>query len=344
MNTALRRAYTAALLSALLAVGVSGQVEASDHRLVVSVDAVKSEPLFEQEHTFSCTGPGEVLVGRNYTDENRGWTSYMCATVLDNGKPITIGERTWYEDASELTDSAVFAGDRVLVGRALHVESQASEKVRYEWAQATTDDGSPVYVQLGRKWDEVNRNSHKFTCPENLLLAGRYTVFKDYGDNDEAYACGIPWATSKRLSGPAGTITLRQAESNIPCALNIPNHAAGVTEFPFSLQSKDGPCWDNETEALELNSVPSQTRILLTEDGTCTKEGKWWIEVKTIQKSTTIPYDRRVQLPEFFSHPPGTVVRPGLMLVASHRESGNPDVSKALSCVAVSTSAAPPPH
>ena len=135
-----------------------------------------------------------------------------------------------------------------------------------------------------------------------------------------------------------GTIGIMDKDK-YQCFIPIPE--AGQTVL-YDFTASNSPCKTDTARDVEFNEIPSATTILLTDNKLCNTSDlleSFWFRFKTIKKSTTTDY---IELEYFKSYVPGAVVRPGLLLTDLWLKPGNAIVRDKLSCVQITTSAAPP--
>ncbi|CAI8967994.1 hypothetical protein [Pseudomonas sp. IT-P176] len=148
---------------------------------------------------------------------------------------------------------------------------------------------------------------------------------------------GFTLAETPTASDRRGTIGIMDKDKH-QCFIPVPE-AGQTVVYPLSITS---PCESNTARDIEFNEIPSATTILLTDSPFCNTndlEENFWFRFKTIKKSTTTDY---IELEYFKSYVPGSIVRPGLVLTDRWLKPGHEIVRDRLSCIAISTSAAPP--
>lgn len=163
----------------------------------------------------------------------------------------------------------------------------------------------------------------------------------------KAAVCGLLLSTHLVYSGLAltdtsipkarGTITLMDKDKH-QCSLDVPEPGKSIT---YSFYPGAGRCENDKARDIEVNEVPSATEILLTDNGDCTQDSKheFWFKFRTTKKQTTTDY---IELEYLKSYTAGQIIRPGLQLVDKWVKQANPIIRDKLSCVKITTSAAPP--
>ena len=188
-------------------------------------------------------------------------------------------------------------------------------------------DGRPLNVRGDTRYYPAPGSGQWFQCPENMVILGFY---------NSRILCATLWSSNTTGAG-AGTVNLRHYETNKPCTLLRPNGTSGEP-WTFHLAAPDSPCPNSTADSFELQNMPSATRILFTEDPGCTKSGDFWAELRTTSKSVTFDF---MPLDDIFAYGDGSIIRPGLQLVASKAPTDNP-ATQQLQCVRITTSSAPP--
>lgn len=188
-------------------------------------------------------------------------------------------------------------------------------------------DGRPLNVRGDTRYYSPPESGGWVQCPENMAILG----FRG-----NRILCATLWSSNTTGAG-AGTVNLRHYESHKPCTLHRPNGASGEP-WTYHLVARGSPCFASAADRFELQNMPSATRILLTEDPGCTKDGDFWAELRTTSKSVTFSY---MPIDDIFAYGDGSIIRPGLQLVASKAPTTNP-AGRQLDCVRITTSSAPP--
>lgn len=148
---------------------------------------------------------------------------------------------------------------------------------------------------------------------------------------------------------PSGTITIRDKD-NALCSLPAPPSGSGLT-WQYEFLDFESPCPDGKSRSITLLELPSATRILLTDDRTCSQkletiedDDDWtrnfWFELKTTKKLTTTPIEEIDYYNDFNVN---QIISPGLQLIGKGRLNNNAQIRDKLSCVRVTASSAEHP-
>lgn len=134
-----------------------------------------------------------------------------------------------------------------------------------------------------------------------------------------------------------GSIVI-QDKDNDSCALLVPPANSGVT-WQYELKGGSTPCGNNIANKISFFDIPSASKILLTDDDTCTKQlsddNLFWFELKTVKKLTNTAF---MEVSDLASYNTNSIVQPGLQLVDKGRYNGNGAIREKLSCVRISVS------
>jgi hypothetical protein len=287
---------------------------------------------FDGDH-FSCTDWGQVLTGRQrVAGVSSDYTSYQCGIVTYNGVKVEPSD----EDEPPYIDAR--NGEYYPLANRIITRIQISDNNTHRAVHGSSvvvdASGNQLNIRPGDTWYVISNLFDKFQCPANTALVA---IRKQ-----KEFLCASIWGGNPPPSGPTGMIGFRVAEQELPCALPVPKGPTGESVTYF-LNALDSPCSPNVHESIELEGVPSATRILLTDDDACLKTGNdghddFWVELRTTAKSVTMS---KIPIDEFFTYSPGAIVRPGLQLVDYYRK-GSSEATKKLSCVRVTTSSSPP--
>lgn len=197
-----------------------------------------------------------------------------------------------------------------------------------------TLNGKRLIIQPDENWSEKGK------CEASLRLL--------VGERNNASLCADAIFTEEPQPA-TGSVILSHWKSNLTCTLAVPTGRMARRHYHFlDWESGDenhdkpwGPCTANTTHSIQLESVPSAARILLTDDPGCDKDAEgneFWIELRTTAKSVTL---NAIPLDEILTYQPEAIVRPGLQLVGSYLMHGK-SAQRNLGCAKVTTSAAPP--
>ncbi|WP_414862564.1 hypothetical protein [Pseudomonas sp. IT-P176] len=149
---------------------------------------------------------------------------------------------------------------------------------------------------------------------------------------------GFTLAETPTASDRRGTIGIMDKDKH-QCFIPVP--AAGKFVL-YDFTASNSPCANDTARDIEFNEIPSATTIVLADSPSCNirdPRENFWFTLKTIKKSTTTAY---IELEYFKSYVSGAIVRPGLLLTDRWLKPGHEIVRDRLSCVRISTSAAPP--
>lgn len=279
---------------------------------------------------FSCQKQNKVLVSRERIEEKHPLqTVYKCATVFLDGKEVQVtGERVGgeYDEQFGEFQSGL---NRVMTFARRIGDVFNPHKMRSGESRLVTDQGAVLNVRPDPQWREVSTAWLPMDCPANMAMTARRAL--------RFYRCAEIWSGNPPSPSPSGTITLR-ATTQVPCSLTAPNGPVGEV-WQYNFLSDESPCPNDTAQSVELQVMPSATRILLDESPTCAKDEDLWIELRTTAKSVTS--EEALNLDEFFTYSPGAIVQPGLQLVNFYRDGTEPAVNR-ISCVRITTSSAPP--
>lgn len=159
--------------------------------------------------------------------------------------------------------------------------------------------------------------------------------------NMKAVTFGLLLASSLVYSGAAvsatGMVILRDKDNAI-CSLPVPEPGQSKT---YSFVNEPIPCkdWNDKARTVQLAEVPSASTILITNNRNCwdISDEAPWFELKTIKKQTSSTIIHIEYLTAFKK---GQIIEPGLQMVEfADSPDGNRDK---ISCVKITTSAAPP--
>ncbi|WP_338523179.1 hypothetical protein NUH87_25685 [Pseudomonas batumici] len=149
----------------------------------------------------------------------------------------------------------------------------------------------------------------------------------------------LSWAATAPKS--QGTLVIRDVQGDI-CTL--PGPAPGTT-VNYDFTAPTSPCPNDKTFSMEIVEFPSAMTILMTDNSHCEKNfndygGEFWLELKTTKKLTTSSKIREIA--HIASSPPGTIIDPGVLLVAVEKKDGHVIIRDNVSCIKITASGTPP--
>jgi len=265
----------------------------------------------------------------------------QCSHLTVGGSPVTVPEwenvlPNWPPGSSITPMAQIGPIDTVAVMEGYHWGNTPFRHTAY---MGVTLNGKRLMVRPEELWTNASTG-----CEGRVVVGNRPGGWQ---------LCADVIATEQPRPETASLI-IRHWKTKLPCTFKISTGRVWERRyFPLTPQkgTEDedapwGPCSENTAESIEFESFPSAARILLTDDPGCSKgqegapAGKdFWIELRTTAKSVTS--EQALPLDEILTYPEGSIVRPGLLLVASHVGSGKV-ATRNLGCIRVTTSAAPP--
>ena len=274
--------------------------------------------------TGSCTSAFDAVLIGYVSAGSLG--KMRCGRVVLDGKRISVRPTSHTLPQPVPSLIPIFPPLNNVVGYARE-DSAAGIIFRTTGFSEALADGRPLNVRGDARYYSAPGPFEWFQCPQNMVILGFY---------DNRILCATLWSSNTTGAG-AGTVNLRHYETHKPCTLLRPNGTSGEP-WTYHLVAPNSPCLVNTADSFELQNMPSATRILLTQDGGCTRSGDFWAELRTTSKSVTFDF---MPLDDIFAYGDGSIIRPGLQLVASKAPTDNP-ASKRLQCVRITTSSAPP--
>lgn len=277
----------------------------------------------------SCAEGGFVMIGRYRVSSHQVFTTYECGQVLQNGVPVNVSKPVTSPQYDEETKWFFPRPDGIL-SYAKHVNDFPDILTTHGESTLTGASGERLNVRVESTKIESPTGTW-FRCPANMAMFAR--------QGRDSYWCASIWPGNVPSSTPSGMLSFRHGESEIPCSIPTPNGPVGEV-WTYAFMAQKSPCKNDDAESIELESLPSAARILLTDSRMCdtSSDNDFWIELRTTTKSTTAS---ALRLDDIMTFPKGAIIAPGLKLVDYYREGSETAINK-LSCVRITTSSAPP--
>lgn len=280
--------------------------------------------------TMACPRLGSrvlVKIVREFYDTFDGVTTYTCGRVRLDGRNLEVaGERpfasTFLYNAhlNHVATSAKYSGN--------YLGEAADSKV----VDPDSDARFVVRSEQLRRRASFSGNTTTMECPKNMAIIALVGTSE--------FVCGSIWKSNPPSTTPGGMITFRNKE-DIPCSIPVPNGPLREVAT-YMLSAALSLCASDKQTSIELQNLPSATRILLTDSYACDKVANvndiFWIELVTIEKSVTMS---QINIDEFLGFSPGEIVAKGLKLVGYDHYGAKP-IGERLSCVSITNSPAPP--
>lgn len=268
-----------------------------------------------------------VKIVRERRNTFDGTTHYTCGRVKLDGHTL------------EVADERPFAGNFYYNAHLNHVATSAKydtnvlgEVADSKVVDPDSDARFVVRSEQLRRHASLSRRTATMECPKNMAIIALHS--------DMEFVCGSIWKSNPPSTTPGGRITFRDKDK-IPCSLPVPNGPLREVAT-YMLNAALTPCYSDKQTSIELQNVPSATRILLTDSYACDKVANvndiFWIELVTIEKSVTMS---QINIDELLGFSPGEIVAKGLKLVGYDHYGAKP-IGETLSCVAITNSPAPP--
>lgn len=145
-----------------------------------------SDAIPEQSSYYTCTFP-MILTGRRHTGFLNGLTRYECATAVQSGTNVSVGDRVWSPQLKE-SDGIYFVCpmNKIMTGRT-H-DGGGNGQTRYECATASLG-GRDLTVTLQAWSDEIGEANSVYNCPAGQFLVGRWHKDNEFGPTK--YRCAI---------------------------------------------------------------------------------------------------------------------------------------------------------
>lgn len=126
------------------------------------------------------------MIGRKHDGDENGDTQHKCASVKQNDKVLTVGQRSTHDISDESSEYKFECPDnKAMVGRGHQGDENGSTK--YYCAQVMDAWNDPLQVG-NRAWtDAIKESDSSYTCPSGKVMTGR--GHKDDENGDTWYQC-----------------------------------------------------------------------------------------------------------------------------------------------------------